>query len=107
MKFDPVQIIGVAAIVAVIIGLWLYVGARAWRQRERNAFADKLARDDAPAGKAFAVYLRPFRFPAYIGLSVDFSVQLRALILSKTTGSDGRNGVKPLERSPGAVASVA
>lgn len=87
------------AIVAFILVIWFWVtlGARMWRQRERNAFAEKAAHDEvAPKGR-FAVYLRAFRYPAFVGLDLNLSQQLKTLILNRNTGTDGRNGMRPLE----------
>lgn len=87
------------ALVAFILVIWFWVtlGARMWRQRERNAFAEKAAHDEvAPKGR-FAVYLRAFRYPAFIGLDLNLSQQLKTLILNRNTGTDGRNGMRPLE----------
>ncbi len=93
---DLVLYLAAGVFVAFVLAVWINIGARVWRQRERNAFADKLARDDAPAGP-FAVYLRAFRHPAYVGVDLDFGEQLKTLILYRHTGADGRNGMRPLE----------
>jgi hypothetical protein len=92
-------LIGVGAIAVFLLVAWYWaaVGARVWRQRERNAFADKLAHDETPNAGPFAVYLRAFRHPAYIGVDLDLGEQLSTMILRKHTGTDGRNGVRPLE----------
>lgn len=89
--------IGAIVFFAAVVWSWVTLGARMWHQRQRNAFADKLARDEAPPKGPFAVYLRAFRHPAYVGVDLNLHEQLRTLILNKTTGADGRNGVRPLE----------
>lgn len=91
-----VAVVGAAAIV-LIVWFWVAIGARMWRQRERNAFADKLARDEVPPKGPFAVYLRAFRHPAYVAIDQDLGSQLKTLIVNRHTGTDGRSGVRPLE----------
>lgn len=77
---------------------WIAVGQRMWRQRVRNAFADRVGRGEAPPnGQPYAVYLRAFRHPAYVAGQADLRSQLETLILRRHTGADGRNGVLPLE----------
>lgn len=91
-----VTLAAIGAAVLVILS-WAMIGARMWRQRERNAFADKLARSEAPPKGPFAVYLRAFKHPAYVAVDTNIGDQIKALVGSRHTGADGRSGTRPLE----------
>lgn len=97
MDLQSVFVLGVIGVAFLVILSWVLIGARMWRQRERNAFADKLARDDVPPKGPFAVYLRAFKHPAYVAIDMNLGEQMKTLIVSRHTGTDGRSGTRPLE----------
>src|SRR5262249_18369833 len=86
-----------AGIAVLMICLWAGWGRHVWRQRLRNAFANELVREKAPVAGDFAVYLRAFKYPVYVGVDLDLGQHLRALILRRRSNPDRRDSAQPLE----------